>query len=111
MNGESTVLIVGEDTGMSSMLSTLGLRPVVVGRPHELLAKRQGPAPSFVLFNLLQGTIEPRFLHAYPKERTPSLILADPKAPSGKVSLKNRRSTCAPARCTMATFRVPPLPS
>lgn len=111
MKRESTVLIVGEDTGMSHVVSTLALRPVVVGRPHEPLPKRQGPAPSFVLFNLLQGTSEPRFLHAHSKERTPSCILADPKAPSGKVSLKNRRSTCAPARCTMATFRVPLLPS
>ncbi len=107
MNEDSIILIVGEDAGMSDMRRALGPRPIVVGRPHELLAKRQGPTPSFVLFNLLQGTIEPRFLHAHSKERTPSLILADPKAPSGKVSLKNRGSTCAFARCTMATFRVP----
>lgn len=93
------------------MNRALGLRPFVVGRPHELLAKRQGPALSFVLFNLLQGTIEPRFLHVRSKERTPSRILADPEAPSGKVSLKNRRSTCALAPCSMATLRVPFPPS
>ncbi len=89
MNDESIVLIVGEEADMSQIVRTLGARPIVVGRPHELLAKRLGPSPSFVLSNLLQGTIEPRFLRARSKEWTSSLILADPAAPSGKVSLRN----------------------
>ena len=65
MNRTPTILIIGENTGMSHVVSTLGLRP----------------------------------------------ILADPEAPSGKVGLKNRRSTRALARRTMATFRVPSVPS
>ena len=44
---------------------------------------------------------------------TPGLrrILADPEAPSRRVSLNNRGSTCALACCTMATFPVPFVPS
>ncbi len=111
MNGESTLLTVGEHAGMSHVVSTPGLPPLVFGRPQEALRKRQDLSPSLLLSNLPRGTVEPRFLHALSKKRTPSRILADPEAPSRKVSLNNRGSTCALARCTMATFTVPFGPS
>ena len=111
MNDETMVLIVGEDTGMSHVVSTLGLHPVVVGQPQEALTRRADLSPSLVLFKLPRGTVEARFLRALSKERTPSRILTDPEAPSGEVSLKNRGSTCALPRCTMATFGVPFAPS
>ena len=92
MNNESTVLIVGEDTGMSSMLSTLGLRPIVVGGPQEALTKRQNLLPSLVLLNLPGGSLEPRFLDAVSRGGVPVLLLADPDASFGKVSRKNGKN-------------------
>ena len=92
MNGESTVLIVGEDTGMSHVMRTLGLHPVVVGQLQEALTKCADLSPSLVLLNLPGGTVEPRFLRALSEEGTPVLILADPDASSGKVRVKNGRN-------------------
>jgi transcriptional regulator with GAF, ATPase, and Fis domain len=92
MNNESTALIVGEDTGMSSMLSTLGLRPIVVGGPQEALTQRQNLLPSLVLLNLPGGSLEPRFLDAVSRGGVPVLLLADPDASFGKVSRKNGKN-------------------
>ncbi len=92
MNGESTVLIVGEDTGMSHVVSMLGLRAVVIGQPQEALTTRQDLSPALVLLNLPGDTVEPRFLRALSKEGTPVLVLANADASSGKVRLKNGRN-------------------
>jgi two-component system response regulator AtoC len=92
MKSKSAVLIVGEDAGISHMVSMLGFRPIVVGLLQEALTRRQDIFPSLVLLNLPGGTVEPRFLHALSKDQTPVLLLADPDVPSGGVSRKNGKN-------------------
>lgn len=92
MNRSSTVLIVGEDPGMSHIVRTLGLRPIVVGRPQDAITKRHDLLPSLVLLNMAGGTVEPRLLQALSEEGTPVLILADPGVSSRRVSIKNGKN-------------------
>jgi len=92
MKSKSAVLIVGEDAGMSHMVSTLGFRPIVVGLLQEALTRRQDIFPSLVLLNLPGGPVEPRFLQALSKDQTPVLLLADPDVPFGGVSRKNGKN-------------------
>lgn len=92
MNHHSTVLIVGEDPGISRIASSFGLRPIVVGHPQEAIAKREDLSPSLVLLNVPGGTVDPRLLQALSKEGTPVLVLADRSAFSEKAKFKNGRN-------------------
>jgi DNA-binding NtrC family response regulator len=74
---------------MSHIASTFGLRPIVVGQPQEVIAKREDLSLSLVLFNVPDSTIDPRLLKALSKEGTPVLVLADRSASSGKANFKN----------------------
>lgn len=96
MDGKSTILIVGEETGISPCVKSLGARLMVVGQPQEALAKVTRTRPSLVLINLPGSTLEPSILRALSNKGRPILILADledispPNGQSGKIQILRR---------------------
>ena len=96
MDAKRTVLIVGEDPGVSRTVRTLGFRPMVVGGRDESLRRFKGPAPSLVLVNLPTGAVEPRWLHALLKQGGPILVLTDSGLLAGDVDLENERIQVLP---------------
>lgn len=89
MKSEATVLIIGDDVGVSQSVKTLKLRPIVVGRPDQALETLKSLAPSLVLLNLPNDGVKPSFLRRLAKEGCPIVILVDPVAESATGSIKN----------------------
>ena len=91
MDARRTVLIVGEDPGVSRTVRTLGFRPMVVGGRDESLRRFKGLAPSLVLVNLPTGAVEPRLLRDLLKQGGPILVLMDSGLPARDVELTDER--------------------
>ena len=83
MSLEPTVLIIGEDSGISKSLPALGLRSVVAGDIGEAFPKMKDLDPPVVVLNLPGQAIEPATVRRLSRDAGSLLILADTAMEAG----------------------------
>jgi two-component system response regulator AtoC len=83
MSFEPTVLIIGDDSGISKTLPALGYRPVVTDGLGEAFPRIKDLDPPVVVVNLPGQPIEPAVLRRLSRDTGSLLILSDTAMPAG----------------------------